>query len=669
VKRTILIILCLLISVSVIYGQETGKKKITMREELLLPSWGNYTWSPGGKRIAFTKTERNPEDYEATSHIWLYDVKEKEQLQLTSSHKGESSPQWITGERIVFNSERDGKNKMYVISINGGEAKPMFTDEEAPTNGVFSPDDKRLAYTKESERPDKEEWEKKKKKKDDGYFWETKLTFRHIWVYDIESEKAKRITSGDFDNTDPKWSPDGNWIVFTSNRTGILFKGNNNTDLWIVSSDSGDVRQLTVNEGPDRSPSFSPDGKYLAYLSSNRKGHGADHMELMVIPFSGGTPVNLTQDFDLSVSSPGRSGPVWSKDGQYLYFSAGPSPSSYIYKVSVDGGAVTRISPDTEYVIRGAELSNDGRKWLYTGSSFRSPGEVFTSDVNFSNIENILSPTNHMGEFELAKEEVIHWKGADGWEINGILTYPLGYEEGKRYPLILMVHGGPYGQYTQSFYPATQRWAARGYAVIRGNPRGSSGQSFEFGHANNMDWGGKDYIDIMKGVDRVIEMGIADPERLTVMGGSYGGFMTFWIVTQTNRFKAAIGHAAIADWFSFFGQTDIPWYLKYGFGGFPWETKEVYEKYSPIEYVQRVTTPLLITHGDQDYRVNLQQGWQFYRSLMMLDKTVKFLRFPREGHGIREPLHRLHLDRVQEKWFEKYIFPEKYEERINKQKE
>jgi len=271
-KQRKYIIIGILLFCSLVYGQDTGKKKMTMRESLLLPNWRSYVWSPDGNKIAFTKTERDSGDYESTTHIWLYDVGKEEQMQLTNSHKGESSPQWMPGGRIVFSSERDGKNKMYVISITGGEAKPMFKDEEAPTGGVFSNDYTKLVYTKQSKRHDKEEWEKKKKKKDDGYFWETKLTFRHIRVYDIESEKSKQLTEGNFDNTNPQWSPDGKWIVFMSNRSGILFKGDNNTDIWIVPSDSGMVRQLTTNKGPDRSPSFSPMVKELHILPVIEKG-------------------------------------------------------------------------------------------------------------------------------------------------------------------------------------------------------------------------------------------------------------------------------------------------------------------------------------------------------------------------------------------------------------
>ena len=223
--------------------------------------------------------------------------------------------------------------------------------------------------------------------------------------------------------------------------------------------------------------------------------------------------------------------------------------------------------------------------------------------------------------------------------------------------MILQIHGGPHGRYSKTFNQSSQQWAAKGYAVLRGNCRGSSGRTYEFSNANFMDWGGKDYVDLMNGVDHVISMGVADPDQLLVMGGSYGGFMTFWVVTQTDRFKAAIGHAGISDWFSFFGQTDIPNLLAYGFGGLPSQQKATYEKFSPIEFVDQVKTPLLITHGDEDRRVPVSQAEQFFVSLRKAGKEVKFLRYPREGHGIREEKHRTQLEIEQSKWFEEHLPP------------
>lgn len=628
------------------------RKPITVRDMLLEPTFGSYQLSPDGRRLLFTRTTRDEKEFRTTSHIWLHDIAANRSVQLTNSQRGESNPRWLPDGRVLFTSNRDSGNALWAISLEGGEAQRFFEDEEAPT-GTLSPDFTRVAYTEATERPDRKEWDERVRRRDDGYYAEHKLTWTHIRVYDSRTKEKKQITTGDHDHAGPTWSPDGRWIAFTSNRTNTTGRDpdySNNTDIFIVPADSGAVRQLTTNPGPDSRPVFSPDGGRIAYLSSPRVNSGADQSDLMVIPFEGGDPVNLTADYDYSVS-----GMDWSPDGRFLYFSAAEGLMQKLYRVPAGGGARVEISFGDGFMYGGFSASDDFRRWVVTGSTLTQPGIVYLTESDGRRPRRILEEHDRSADYQVAHAEAITWKGADGWDIEGVLTYPAGYRPGARYPLILQVHGGPHGRFSASFNQGAQVWAARGYAVLQGNPRGSSGRTLEFSNANVEDWGGKDFIDIMNGVDHVIAMGVADPDRMAIMGGSYGGFMTFWAITQTDRFKAAIGHAGISDWYSFFGQTDIPNLLEFGFGGMPTDARETYVRWSPIQYATSVTTPLLITHGENDLRVPISQADQYFRTLKKLGKTVEFLRYPREGHGITEPLHRIHLDGEQEKWFTKYV--------------
>jgi len=598
------------------------------------------------------------EEWESVTHVWVHDLEANESIQLTNSLRGESNPRWLPDGRVLFSSRRsegdDAENQYWAISLRGGEAVPFFDDDEAPNSGSFTRDFSMIAYAEESERVDKEEWEERTEKKDDAYYAEVKLTWQHLWVYDPETGEKTQITEGEFDHQGPQWSPDGEWIAFTSNRTQTQMGDSDrsdNSDVLVIAADGGEPRNLSAsNAGADRGPVWSPDGTRIAYTGSLVENGAAAQSDVFVVAVSGGEPRNLTLDVNLSAS-----GVRWSEDGSEILFTVANGLSSHLYKMSATGSEPEMILPDDDFIYGGTTLSDDGTKLTFTGSSPYTTGEVFIADADGSNIEHVLSPTGGMEDFDIARSELLTWEGADGWEIEGVLTYPIDYVEGQSYPMILQVHGGPHGRYSKAFNSGSQIWAARGYAVLRGNPRGSSGRSYEFSNANYMDWGGKDFEDLMEGVDHVVDMGIADPDQLAIMGGSYGGFMTFWSITQTDRFKAAIGHAAISDWYAFYGQTDIPFLLEFGFGGLPWETKETFEEFSPIEYAVNVTTPLLITHGEEDARVPITQGEEYFRTLKKMGNDVEFLRFPREGHGIREPRHRIYLDQEQAKWFDRWI--------------
>jgi len=655
--RIVTFALTLLLSMTTLFGQNTEKRLLTIEDVLLLPNWESFSWSPNGDFIAFVKMDVKLETYEPTDHIWIYDTQSTSSYRLTNSVSGERNPRWLPDGRLLFNSDREGDENVFVISPSGGEATRFFDDDDAPEDGIFSNDYSRIAYTKQDEPDDKEERDKKREKGYDSYEWDAEQTeFDQIWAYDIAAREHTKLTKGPYNSFDPKWSPDDNSIAFTSNRSGE--EESDNSDIWIVPSDGGQIRQLTTNPGPDQAPVWSPNGRTIAYQSSSYEMHQADHLELMIIPSGGGEPVNLTADYNYNIGGRGDGNPgwipVWSPDGVSIYIAPFQETSRLLYRFAADGSGNEVILSDEDYLFREFHLSHNGSIWLFAGSSGSSPGGVFTANQDGSNVRKILNMDDIIAPFKLGRQEDVVWKGADGWDIDGILTYPVDYQPGKKYPAILMVHGGPDGLFTKDFDTRSQLWAAKGYLVLRGNPRGSSGHSFEFGMGNFKGWGGDDFTDLMKGVDSIVDLGLADSDRIAVIGGSYGGFMTFWAITQTDRFTAAIGMAAISNWYTLYAHTETD-YAAFGFDGTPYNVRKLYDTFSPVNYVSNVTTPLLIIHGDEDPVVPVSQAVEYYTALKKHGKTVKFLRFPREGHGIREPFHRITLDKEQAAWLEIYL--------------
>jgi len=576
--------------------------------------------------------------------------------------------------------------------VDGGEADKLTNEENDIQSFRWSPDGATVAFVTRDTPKDKAEREKRKKDKFDAIIVDADFTYSHLWTIDVETRRKKRLTEGDFTVSDPQWSPDGASIAFVMSKGGVQessfvdVSDDRNTDIYIVSANGGSPRELTTNPGADANPRWSPDGKLLAYTSNPDQNSWAAKTDAMVISRDGGAPRNLTKDFYESANS-GDSSLAWTPDSAALYFSSGVGLYTHIFSVPVGGGEVTQITRESRNYSafdisgrsaassppahaldsRGSRGSQELRetqekayapnwKIAYTVNDSFTADDLWVAPLkNLDQAKKITWVNPQIRDFALAKTRVIKWKGPDNLDIEGLLISPLGYEEGKRYPLILQIHGGPYGRFTDTFNSRIQLWAANGYAVLLPNPRGSTGYGARFAEANIGDWGGKDFKDIMAGVDSVIARGVADPDKLVVMGGSYGGYMTFWTVTQTDRFKAAIGHAGISDWYSFHGQSDIPGLMEYGLGGQPWASTEAYRKASPMTHVDRVKTPLMITHGERDSRVPIEQAEQFYRALKKRGVESTFLRYPREGHGIQEPNHQIDLVQRQLEWFDSHL--------------
>jgi dipeptidyl aminopeptidase/acylaminoacyl peptidase len=659
----------LLILSAVAIAPAAGDKKMTIEHALAIKNAGAPQWSPDGKKLLFTINEWDKKENRRVSHIYLISAQGGSPTRLTNGQRGESSPQWSPdGARIAFLATRDAPqsggqqdqeargNQVWVISVSGGEAEKITEEENGVSQFRWSPDGKSMALITRDSPKEKAERDKRRRERFDAIVVDSDYTYSHLWTLNLDTKAKKRLTEGAYSVTDPQWSPDGKWIAYIRNNSANQassftdIAANRNTDVYMVAAGGGAPRQMTATPGIESQPRYSPNGAALAFFSTSDSASWASKADLMVIDGDDDRARNLTSSYHESVNGPIQ----WSPDGAAIYVTTSVGVHNQVLRIPRAGGQAAPVF-ERPGSYGGVDLSTDGQMLAYTVADATKPDDIWVSTAAGQNPRQLTAVNPQVADFALGSTEVVKWKASDGFEIEGILVKPIGYQPGTRYPTILQIHGGPYGRFQHGFNSRAQIFAANGYAVLMPNPRGSTGYGNKFTLANLRDWGGKDFQDLMAGVDELIRAGVADPERLAVMGGSYGGFMTFWTITQTNRFKAAIGHAAISDWYSFHGQSDIPGLMEYGFGGMPWTARDTYVKYSPMTYVDRVKTPLMITHGEQDRRVPIPQAEQYYRALRKRGVEVVFIRYPREGHGITEPNHQIDLVGRQLEWSNKHV--------------
>ena len=645
-----------MLSISLISFSLSSQDVWSPEESMKIKSISQTDISNDGKYVAYVVREPIMEDKksEYLSQIWVSNVDTKENIQYTFNLKSSSSPEFSPdGKMIAFLSARSGKNQIWIINTNGGEAKKLTSEKKGVNSIKWSPDGKVISFLKSDD--DTEEEKKSKENKTDVILVDKNFKYSHIYSYSFAEDTVRQITKGNFSVNNYDYSPDGKKIIFSHQDDTNINTGFINTDISIIGSDGKNFENLIIRPGLDSNPIFSGNGNKFAFISSGGKQESIGLRDVYIFDLKDREITKLynTPNRDSNIIS-------WSSDDKKIIISESVKTTGQLLLLPINGDNYISWSNDKykEGVISSVVKSKNSEYIVLCYEKLDKPVEVYISKENNISFEK-LSEINNYDFPKLSKTEIISWKSFDGKEIEGILTYPKNYNKGSKYPVILQIHGGPAGVFSERFNGRpgiymTEYFSEKGYVTIKPNPRGSTGYGKEFRYANYKDWGYGDYEDVVSGVDKVIEMGIGDPDKQFVMGWSYGGYLTSFIVTKTNRFKAASMGAGLPNLISMVTTTDIQDYLVAHMGAEFWEDYETYEKHSAIYQIKNTTTPTQIIHGANDLRVPFTQGQEFYRALERLGVDTEMVVYPRTPHGPREPKFLMDVSERILTWFEKY---------------
>jgi dipeptidyl aminopeptidase/acylaminoacyl peptidase len=656
-----------------------SKRPITFDDLMAIKRVGDAQISPDGARVAYVVSDVDKNLNRSKRSIWVVQTTGGSPQQLVASDKNDFSPRWSPdGKQIAFLSTRDGAPQIYLADSGGSNQRKITSVPEGVGEFIWSPNGRMFAFTTQvyadcqtfncvARRSEMEEKSKVKAVVADRLLFRHWDTFQrgkrsHLFVVAADGGEPRDLTPGDFDVPpfslgDPTafdFSPDSTEIAFARN-TEKNEAASTNNDLFIVKFSGGDPRRITAdNTGSDTTPRYSPDGRWIAYRSQQRNGYEADRFRLMLFDRKAGTAKDLTAGFDRWVGEL-----VWSPDSRNIFIVAEDRGREMVGVVSIDGGVKPIIANS---VSSGITVSGDGKTMAFTRSSLTMPSEVFRANADGSDVAQI-THTNAalLAQLDLNPAEDFEYDGAKtpvvrsarlgpikattdigrgkAARVHGFIVKPPQFGKTKKYPMVLLIHGGPQGAWLDNwgYRWNAQMWAARGYVTVLINPHGSTGYGQAFTEQISGDWGGAVYEDLMKGVDHMVKTGYVDPARIGAAGGSYGGYMVNWILGHTNRFKALVSHAGVYNLTSMYGATEELWFPEWEFKGTPWDNPELYTKWSPHLHAKNFKTPTLVVHGELDYRVPIGEGLQLFTTLQRRGVPSKLLYYPDEGHWILKP--------------------------------